>query len=304
MVVDLTNHFISKISSPASIETIETYESELEFYRKNDYTYIPLPLDQKYVNSETEEVHDLAPQQLISTDAQVFSAMTHLPGDDFLLTHPGYVYGLEDGELAYERGIRSDFDQTIGWPYSDEGLSKEQKNELAELISQEGHLGIITLADMNNRATKEAIYPIVAELESIFARKIREELSEIDIIPYLDSDTIEQWAEAQREGLGIHISEFMSISDLLNVAKEYEEIRSKFGYDSKREFEETGGIVKLRNSIMHLPRPLIQNIEELHKTIERIERCKMIIEEVGGEVRLQHDRQYWFEEFPRYSDVS
>jgi hypothetical protein len=297
--VNLATHLAEKIASPAEIETLEIYEENLEEYQSRDYTYIPLPLDNKYVNTETGKVHDLAPQQTIHSDASVFTAISHLRGDPFLLIDHRYVYGYKNGELKAKPKYHADFDRRIGRPYSSGDLEPEVKRDIANFIKERGYMKIITLADVNSRAAKESIYPVIAELESVFAEEIRDRMDEIDIIPYLSFETIERWSEAKQEGLGMHISEFMNLSEILEVVNDNEDIRSEFGYQSKTEFEETGGLVKLRNPIMHSSRTLVHNREDLQDTVNRINRCKRIIEKTDREVILEdYNHDPWMSEFP------
>ncbi|WP_372479382.1 hypothetical protein ACAH01_12355 [Halomicrobium sp. HM KBTZ05] len=270
----------------------------MDDYRAKNYTHIPLPLDQKYVNTETGEVHDLAPQQIIHPDASVFTAISHLRGDPFLLVDHRYWYGVEDGEIKWS-GRNTDFDRKLGRIISTRHHDPETKRDIANVVRSQGHVGIITLADINSRAAKESIYPVIAELESVFAEKIEEELDEIDIVPYLSSKTIDRWSEAKEEGLGMHISEFMELSEILSVVGDHETLRAKFDYNSKTEFEETGGLVHLRNPIMHLSRTLVHNREDLQQTVDRIERCKDIIERADRDVILEnYSHDPWLSEFP------
>jgi hypothetical protein len=283
------------------MDTVESYEENLEEYRSKKYTYVPLPLDKKFVNTETGEIHELHPQQIIYPDATVYRAVSHLRGDPFLLVLHSHSFGTEDGELSCALG-RSRFDETIGDLYATFSELPEQKELIMDLAEDTGIFEIITLADINRRATKESLYPIIAELESMFAEKIKQEFEgegQLELIPYLGSETIERWGESKEDGLDMHVSEFMTLSEIQEVIANTEEIYNEYNFNSKSKFEDaTGGLVEMRNEIMHVPRTLVHDEEDLHTLVDRVERCKEIVEEGGSEVKLSlYNRDPWYSDF-------
>lgn len=306
MTVHLGTHIAEKIASEARIDSLDAYHENLEEYRSLKYTYVPLPLEKKYVNTKTAEVHELAPQQLITPESSVYSAIEHLRGDPFLLVYHPHYFGYDNSELKCTRSLRT-FNTIVGSCFQTIDKMPEKKDEILNKIRSEGVFEIITLADINRRATKESLYPIIAELEALFAEKIKQKYKsgeQIEIIPYLSSETIDRWGQAKNEGLDMHVSEFMTLSEIQEVIADDEELYSQFGFSSKKKFKEaTGGLVDLRHPIMHTPRTLVHNEDDLHDLVDRIQRCKKIIEKDGQEVYLKSHSGSdppWYSELPKY----
>lgn len=304
MSVSLRNHNAVEIASPVEIDTIEGYEDRLQRYRDKRFTYVPLPLERKYVNTETGEVKELAPEQFIHIDASVFTAIDHLQDHPFLLVRQNHRIGIRDGEFHIQT-YNDNSEEIIGSVFETAKNYPDRKKELLNLVSG-NKFWIITLADVNRRKTKESLYPVIAELESMFAEEIKKEYTgedQIEVIPNLSSGTIDRWGNARQDGLEMHVSEFMTLSEMLKVVGKNSNILERLGFSSRNKFNEyTGGIINLRNPVMHSSRTLVHNREDLKSTIERINRAKDLIERMGTEV---HMRQYpddyhppWLKEFP------
>lgn len=304
MSVDINQHSSLKVSSPARIETLETYEESINEYRELNFTYVPLPMDKKYFNTETREIFELAPQQIIKADASVFTVIEHLRGDDFLLIDFSHEYGYdENGSIQCSAGGDATFDNKAAKCFRKKEFQKEIKKKLKNALEKETALYIFTLADINRRSCKESLYPLVAELENTLVEAIKHEYQDkgqINLIPYLTSKTIERWGNEKRSGLEMHISEFMNLSEILEIVANSENLYTQFGYKSKKKFEsETGGLVDFRNAIMHSARTLVHDRDDLCTLVDRIYRCKQILEESGQEVRLrQPGPDPWLSEFP------
>ncbi|NLV08719.1 hypothetical protein GOC74_02045 [Halomicrobium mukohataei] len=291
------------MASIAKLDTIENYEQNLEEYRNKRFTYVPLPADKKYVNTEENEVYDFEPEQFIYADSTIYTAIEKLQNQPFLFPRMENRIGYDGNEL-YIQSYGDPREESLGSCIEAAENYPDKKEEIINTIEGQ-RLYIITLADLNRRKTKEALYPLLAELESVFASKIGEAYpgeQQIEVIPELGSGTIDRWGNARKDGLEMHVAEFMTLSEMLKVVGKTEEIREQFGFSSRNKFDDyTGGLINLRNPVMHSSRTLVHSREDLKKLVERIDRCVELIQESGVNVYL---RQYSDQEQdPWYDDI-
>ncbi len=297
MAIRHDNHFSISIASTASIETLETFEENLNFYRNRDYSYIPMPTEGKYVDVDTEEVHELCEEQFVKEDASLFAVLSHLRDYPFLLL-PVWRAFIQEGEL--KSGL-TDLDSEVETEYvrydkwGDEKYD-EYRDDLFNIVEEDTY--IITLADVNKRVVREPFYSVLSELENQFSSMIEEvypQDSQKELIPEVSSEAIGRWEKAKYEGLPLHISEFLSLSDMVKIIAKSEKLRSEFGFTSRNKFDNyTGGLIDLRNEVMHATKTLVHDDEDLNKLVERTKRVHNLLEEVGVEVVVKtYDNLYY-----------
>lgn len=227
---------VHPVGSRASVETIESYESNIEFYENNDYTFIPIPNKNKYYDLRDSELKEMERQMIIDYDTTVRVAINRLVEFPFLF--------FED----YHR--------------ESEGESSPHQ--------------IITAADLNKRQSKELMYAIIAELENKFAKLIRENNPDSESLHSdLSQPTIERWETAGEGDVQMHITEYMNLSEMQKIIGKSPDLRSNLGFSSRNQFDKhMSGIIDLRHSVMHTNRTIIESrdgVEQLKGRIERIE---------------------------------
>lgn len=76
----------SDISTEARVEDLDSYEAAIDEFEEEHWTYIPMPEDGKYYNTNKEgEPEDLADAQFIESDLHLLDVMEKLVDHPFLL---------------------------------------------------------------------------------------------------------------------------------------------------------------------------------------------------------------------------
>ena len=137
--------------------------------------------------------------------------------------------------------------------------------------------GIVTPADLNKMPARHYVYNLLGELELKLAQQIRQHFAErfADSMQHLDSGrqkSIRNLARKQRDG-NVHVDliELMTLSDLLRIASSEPTLSDRLKIAaSEASTGELKGLVALRNSVMHLVRPLIESSGALENLRERL----------------------------------
>lgn len=252
MVFDLVGQQEAKrIASKAEIETVDTYRDNLDYYREKNFSYIPLPADKKYYDVDKGELRDLSDEQLLRDDVHLVWAMALLLDYPFVLLD---FHGLHSdrSDLAERFGIQRD---------------------------ESERYRIITLADLDTRSVKIMLYPAVATFEHELADAVRGFFPDSDIPDEVVREKVrERWEDALEKDVETHIVEHMHLTDLKEVIRETEELRLRCGLDSKNKVDNIGGLIQLRHQVMHPPRPMIDDREDLDSVLDRLSRIKMILD--------------------------
>lgn len=240
------------VASQASIENIDSYEDNIEFYRERNYSYIPLPSEGKYYDIDQNRLVELADNQILRDDTHLITAMAYLRKYPFILLD---YHGLlsDQSDLAEKLGIDRD---------------------------EQERYGIVTVADLNKRRVKEMLYPAVATFENTLAELITQHYPNSNV-PESDvnEDAFDRWRDAKDQDLETHIVDHMSLGDIVTVVRNTDNLRSTLGFKSKTQYDDhVGGIVELRNKVMHTRRTLISDPSHVDKTLDRLSRIKYIYE--------------------------
>lgn len=148
MVLELLGEYEAHlIASRAETERLDTYQGNIEQYRSQNFSYIPLPEDGQYYDVKAEELRDLHEQQVLRDDTHLVWVMSLLLESPFLLID---YHGLESDhiDLAERLGIERDPSERYG---------------------------IITLADIDTRLVKNMLYPAVSTFEHELATLVRDQ---------------------------------------------------------------------------------------------------------------------------------
>lgn len=220
------------ISTPATVETLETYEDAIKEFEENDWTYIPLPENKKYYNIKNDQgLQQLDEDQFVDPDLHLLDVM------EKLLEHP---FLLVEKESGYE---------------------------------------MINLSNLNKREVKDFLYPLFSELAEELAHRIEDyyEDSE-DMFGMVNEFTLGTWFKARQDDVELHITEFLTLSNMIGIIKGHGPLMENCGFEDNDEVDKLGGIEDLRNKVMHGNRTLVNNQETLKKHIDRIHRAEDIVE--------------------------
>ncbi|MFC6977060.1 hypothetical protein ACFQL1_23825 [Halomicroarcula sp. GCM10025709] len=281
----------SMLFRSAEFETLDSYEENLERYREKDFSYVPIPEADKYYNLNTESLEDLHENQYVEKHLSVRKLF------DLLSTYPFLLHdrlsGLEayvddDGEYYFksenppEDAVKKDLEEL-----------EEQHSEIVAEIAKTRYW-FVDLADLNRREIREALYPVVAELESKIADAIREDVDEPEDLYHNAPDHVVGRREKDKlRDVGLHTAEYMNLGDMIGLLKGRQHLWGAFGFDDADEVEDRlGSLNQLRNSVMHSNRTLIQSQNDVEKTLERVNDAQRIIMESRGG-SLENLRVMW-----------
>ncbi len=227
------------IGSPAHVETLDSYEDNISFYKENNYSFIPISNADKFYDIHEDELKDMDDHTVIDYDTTVRAVIDALVDLPFLL-FKGY------------------------WGGSDDKPSDDL---------------IITAADLNKRVAKEMMFSAIADLENIFANTIEQEYPDSEaLFSELSPATIGRWTKAGMGDIQMHITEYMTLSEMQKVIAKEEELRSQLGFGSRNQFDNhMSGIIDLRNRVMHASRTIIETRDDVEQLQDRLERVEALL---------------------------
>lgn len=282
----------ASMSSLASIEIRDTVEQNLDFYRERGYSYIPLPFTDEYYDVASDEIESIAPEQYIVEDASIRQTLEQLQGLPFLLIFDDVELFELDGELRFGRKVDRGSDEGTFLGNLSEVVreSQDAKKRIYEIVEGRGVFRIITLADVNRRVVKEALYAVIAELETRLSKAIEDGPYEPDdLYQDLKPETVGRWVKNRSEDVNVGISQYMNLGEMLKIVGKTPPLRERFGYESRSQFDdELGGIVGKRHRVMHASRNLVSDIDELKSLTKYISNAESTIETDGGTIHTYY----------------
>lgn len=148
---------------------------------------------------------------------------------------------------------------------------------------------IINLADLNKRAMREMLYPVIAELESTIARRIEDHYSvSKDFINHMPDGVIEphtvgSWYRDLQSDVELHIAEYMNLTEMMKVLQNGQpSLCQSCGFESKGDITDMYAIRDLRNKVMHVNRSLIRSRDDIQATLNATERAQELIQRATG----------------------
>ena len=286
----------------------ETYQDQIRQFKDRNYTYIPMPADGIYYTNNENLTRDLTEGHYIKPDEPLEVVFDRLLEYAFLLVTSeannrvviveGEVVGhfatddegyrwLEFDDDAYagnglpEPNDYYDDDQIVSVPQ----LETEYPSIANQFHSQEydSRYGIITLADLNKRATRDSIYPKVSQLAYYLSAKIENQYpDDEDILVHLRPETVGRWYKSKMSGTKTHISEQMTLSEMQQVIRSSDsEFVEECGFRSKSQVrKKLGSVNALRNKVMHANKSLVRDRKDLEQLVERLEIIENLIDEL------------------------
>lgn len=253
MVLDLVGHQEGKrIASQADIETVDTVHDNLDYYREKDFSYVPIPADGQYFDVEADTSRELSEQQILPDDVHLIEVMALLRNHPFVLLDYHGVLS-DQSDLAEKLGIQRE---------------------------ESERYGIITLADLDTRQVKQMLYPAVDTFEHELAGAVRRYYPDSDVPDDVVSDkTWDRWDDAKDHDVATHVVEHMQLTELKETVRETGDLREACGFGSKTQVDNTlGGLIQVRHQVMHPPRPMVRDRDELETALDRLSRIKTVLE--------------------------
>lgn len=298
-------------SSPAEVESLESYQERIGYYKTHDFTYIPIPSSGKYYDTSEGWKRDLRPGQHIKSDESLDIVFARLLEEPFLLVSSqgsnkaviedeklvGYFSTDETGDrwLEYDSSNSSpgsppepsSFDETK--IHNIHTLESERPKIAQQVYSDQysKRYGIITLADLNKRSTKDALYPLVAELAYLLSLQIEDEYPDSEkIIKHLRAGTVGRWYKSKKQGIHMHIAEQINLVEMQQViAGSDSRFVEQCGFSSKNQVQKKlGSINELRNKVMHANRSLVHDRDDLQKMLERLDMLGEVVTDLRESV--------------------
>ncbi|MBZ0280084.1 MAG: hypothetical protein K8L97_05040 [Anaerolineae bacterium] len=139
-------------------------------------------------------------------------------------------------------------------------------------------IGIVTPADLNKLPARTYFYSLLAELEMLIAKHVRNHFGQNHqaILALLNNPEELEGVEIKMRDsdMKIDIVHFLDLSDLIKVIKKKAVLREKLGLGSANQVKEKiGNVVELRHNVMHPVRLILNDkkgIDDLDKQVRNI----------------------------------
>ncbi|WP_135823232.1 hypothetical protein [Halorussus ruber] len=265
-------HTIFSICSKAETETIGNYKSNIEFYKNQKYSYIPIPEKDEYYDVEQEELGEIKDEQYLKEDDHLYEGLKLLVEYSFIL-----VDTQKDMRFTFPDGEKYGIDEIA--EFDEERINEAKFPDIIRNILEGQRYYIATIADANKRSVNEMLYPVLAELENQFSTVIETHYEESEnLFKYARPCTIGRWQKSQSKGVGVHIAEYMTLGEMKSIIEKQEELREDCGFSSRNQFKKNmSGVVNLRNKVMHANRTIVHEKEDLEQLLNRFERAHEVM---------------------------
>lgn len=79
--------------------------------------------------------------------------------------------------------------------------------------------------------------------------------------------------------MATHIVEHMQLTELKETIRAANDLRQACGFGSKNPVDKNlGGLIQLRHQVMHPPRPMARDRDELETVLDRLSRIKTVLD--------------------------
>ena len=156
-------------------------------------------------------------------------------------------------------------------------LYPEHKEEVLN-IEKSMRWEIVTLSEANKRGTDEMAYAVIAEFERYLSNYISDEYpNSSELVDHVQPYTGQMWEDDQERGLDLHITEYMYLDTMIEIAANTESILQNMGYKRETIISMKDDIKDLRNKVMHPTKTLARDQEELEYALEVISDIEYMI---------------------------
>lgn len=284
-------YLANEIASQAEIETQETYLDNIDKYKKKGYSNIPLPFEGKYYDLEADRIDRLNEEQIQHFDTPMIDVLPILERNPFVLLKPMYrgckihksppnnpvhnFYEITTTEGPRWIELVPGPDKRMNWEKGVLDLYRkypESKEQIFDIYSRRFH--IVTPSDLNRRKFRAFVYNMICELEIAISDVIEVEYETSEqLYEKVDDRVIERWGK-ERKNRPVHISEFLNLSDLIEIIISSQKLLLRCGFESTEEFEkQVRHLVDLRHRVMHSNRTVIHdnNMENIATQVRKLE---------------------------------
>jgi len=292
MDIEKELHVIGEICSETEFESLDTYEDQIHHYKNMNYTYIPLPDDNKYYNVEEGWLKKLNSEQFVSEDTHLLECLRKLQEYPFILVDYYKSMGLPVNKKKLlkigftDEELQNDIEyhempdhNTVLMTYNE--IQEKAPEEVNDILSIEDsdRFGIVTLADVNRRPVRDMLYKVFSELSSSLSKKIENEYPDSEsIFRHLRPVTIGYWWKDQMQNLEIHVSEHMNLLEMMQVIQSSDkEFVNSCGFSSKSEVDNLQSLNNIRNKVMHANRSLIYDRRDIQDILDSVNEAQRII---------------------------
>lgn len=153
------------------------------------------------------------------------------------------------------------------------------------VLHRQDVVGLITPADLNKMPARVYFYYLIGEVEVALAARVEDhfEANESALLECFSEDRREtlpeQWSAMVEGNADVEIIQTLYLSDLVTAVAKTPNLRSALGFRSRKQTENAlGGLVELRHRIMHLVRPLLEEVpEDLSALLDRAARANEVL---------------------------
>jgi len=267
-----------EIASTADFEIEKTYEENISHYISNEYSYIPLPYSESYYDIEAEELRTIeVMEHLVNQPFLIYDSygkrMIDQPDEDSL------PYRYDSGHIEIDGKYYSPRDIYNNYSGLKDVLPEHRHSLLLGLAQERHRYFIITLPDINKRATRTLCYQLLMQLETRLADRIISKYESEELFKDVNFRTLGRWKEDEVQGNKVHIAEHMGIGEIKKIIRKDGDMVEKLGFSSKSKFkDQLSGVVDLRNKVMHPTRTLVHDESGLETQVDRLLRIKDLLE--------------------------
>lgn len=282
---------ISEISRPIEVETENSFEENRYKFEARGEEYIPLPDDGTYYSIDEGETKELDHEMVVKPQMDVFESLEMLLEYPFLLVDHLWNtrYSVIDAE---KKSIEALSNQEPEEEFTPSEL-RENYPEAADDLLLEGpdRYEIFTVGEVNRRRTRDALFPLITQVEQKLALLIEEEYPNSEkLADAVGEHTKGVWEKNRGTESEVHIAEFMSLADMRDLIGDSETLARKCGFETAENAKTSLHDVKeLRNKVMHANRSLIDGRKDLHTLTERLDLIDGLIQFFGPKEESQED---------------
>lgn len=150
------------------------------------------------------------------------------------------------------------------------------------LVERESSYEIVNLSNLNKRAVKDFLYPLLSELAEELADRIEDHYEDSeDMFGMVNEFTLGTWYKARQGDVELHIAEFLTLSNMIGIIKGHGPLMDACGFETDDDVEKLNGVEKLRNRVMHGNRTLVNDTDMLRDHLGRIERAERIVKRLS-----------------------
>lgn len=292
--------FIREISSSANIESAENLDENLYKYESRGDRYIAVPENGRYYDISESETGVIEEEMIVEKWIDVVEAVRKLTQFPFLLidNYASHTFSVYIKDEQNDSPIDADPEAQI-----DYATLKSDFPEVADEVNKqyEQRYEFLRKSDLNKRTVREALYPLIADLEGSFADIIKKEYPKSEGLKQaVGRDAQRTWEETDYPA---HISEFLNLSDMINLIEDSDELARRCGFklnqsppeddmglEDLRAYE-VGSVLsmlrELRNKVMHANRAMVKNDEDIAELHTQIQFLFSVLEIVSEEFEVE-----------------